>query len=42
MEIQYFSIKKGTCYSLPLKCQTKIAADDTLIFLLLSFEEHKA
>ena len=26
----------------PLKRQTKIAADDTLIFLLLSFEENKA
>ena len=27
---------------LSLKRQTKIAADDTLIFLLLSFEENKA
>ena len=28
--------------NLPLKGQTKIAADDTLIFLLLFFEENKA
>ena len=28
--------------TLTLKHQTKIAAEDTLIFLLLSFEENKA